>query len=99
GVITGVVGCGLFLAFAVTLITFAGADSDKRGLSGRHRPESSGATELSGPPFSVAPAVALYRDSDGLGSTTAAGERRSSLRSAPRSPRLAPPSPRVRGKS
>lgn len=58
GVLTGVAGAGIFIGFAAALVTFAGADSDKRGLSGRHRPARAGANLLSGPVFPALPVSA-----------------------------------------
>lgn len=58
GVLAGVVGFGLAMAFTVALLTFAGADSDRRGLSGRHRPGSPQASELPGHPSATLPVLA-----------------------------------------
>ena len=73
GVLTGVAGLGIFVGFAAALVTFAGADSDKRGLSGRHRPGALAVGELPAPRFAVASSVALRKDSESPGSSTAAG--------------------------
>lgn len=96
GVLTGVVGFGIALGFAAALFAFAGADAiDKRGLSGRHRPEGVGANLLSGPPFVALPAVALQRDSAAPGSFTVAGRVSPARPPRPKRPsRSRPESPR-----
>lgn len=73
GILTGVAGFAIFVGFAATLVTYAGADSDKRGLSGRHRPGSPGANLLSGPSHPTLPAVAPQKDSSAPGSSTVVG--------------------------
>ena len=83
GVLTGVVGAMVFAGFAAALVTFAGADADKRGLSGRHRREAPGVAELPATHFAALPVVAPQKDPNGLGSSTVAGRLPSS-----RPPRL-----------
>jgi hypothetical protein len=58
GVLTGVAGAGIFIGFAAALVTFAGADSDKRGLSGRHRPGALAVGELPVTHIATLPVVA-----------------------------------------
>ena len=60
GVLTGVAGLGIFVGFAVT---FVGADSDKRGLSGRHRPGALAVGELPVPRLSTLAVSAPRRPS------------------------------------
>lgn len=61
GLAMGVTGTVIFGSFAAFLVVQFGSQSDKRGLSGRHRPEGLGATELSGPPLATLPVLARRR--------------------------------------
>jgi len=92
GVLTGVAGLGIFVGFAAALVTFVGADSDKRGLSGRHRPGALAVGELPVPHLATLPVSAPYQGSMVPGSSTVAGfvtpprPKKASTRSRPSSP-------------
>jgi hypothetical protein len=62
GLIMGVVGSGILLSFTAFLVVHYASESDKRGLAGRHRPESTGAYLLSDPAPPALPVVAPQKD-------------------------------------